>query len=139
METAGTFQLDGNTSFKIEHDLNEQSELSISFFGGLVGRHGDRFERYLTHLESLERLASDGSVTHVHCHLEHLGEVLSRAQHAIYRMLHAMRARGLPLTIYATGEQPEQSEHLRMSRLFVDGVCKQPGPPVKLMEIRQAS
>lgn len=139
MEIPGPFHLGGNTIFKIEHDLDEQGELSIWFYGGLVVRHGDRFDRYLSHLESLERLATNASVMHVHCHLEHLAEVLSRAQHAIYRMLHAVRARGVPITIYATGEQPEQSEHLRMSRLFVDGVGKQPGPPVKLMEIRRAS
>jgi len=139
MEIPDTFHLEDNTSFKIEHDLDEQGALSIWFFGGLVTRHGDRFDRYLTHLEDLERLANDASATHVHCHLEHLGEALSRAQHAIYRMLHAMRAQGRAVTIYATSEHPEQSEHLRMSRLFVAGVGKQPGPPVKVIEIRRAS
>jgi len=135
----GTFTLEGNTTFKIEHDRNDEDGLSIWFYGGLVVRHGDRFDRYLAHLEELSRIANEADVVHVHCHLEHLGEVLSRAQHAIYRMLHAMRAQGRPVTIYATDEQPEQSEHLRMSRLFVDGVSKQPGAPVRLTEIRRAS
>ena len=139
MEIPRTFHLGGNSGFKIEQDLDEQGALSIWFYGDLVVRHGDRFDRYLGHLESLGRLATNASVTHVHCHLEHLAEGLSRAQHAIYRMLHAIRARGLPLTIYATDEKPEQSEHLCMSRLFVDSISKQPGPPVKLMEIRRAS
>ncbi len=139
MQDSGTFELDGNTTFKVEHDLNDKGELSIWFYGGLVVRHGDRFDRYLTHLEELVQIANQADVSHVHCHLEHLGEVLSRAQHAIYRMLHAIRAQGRPVTIYATDEQPEQSEHLQMSRLFVDGISKQPGAPVKLTEIRQAS
>jgi hypothetical protein len=139
VQESGTFELEGQTTFRIEHELNDQNLLSIWFYGGLVVRHGDRFDRYLSHLEELAQLANETSASHVHCHLEHLGEVLSRAQHAIYRMLHAIRAQGRPVTIYATGEQPEQSEHLRMSRLFVDGISKQPGAPVKLAEIRQAS
>ena len=139
MEVAGTFHSEGNTSFKIQHTLDDQGELSIWFFGDLVTRHGERFDRYLSYLEDLERLSNDVSATHIHCHLEHLGEALSRAQHAIYRMMHAMRAQGRPVTIYATSEHPEQSEHLKMSRLFVAGVSKQPGPPVKLVEIRRAS
>ncbi len=139
MQESGTFELQGETTFRIEHELDDQNVLSIWFYGGLVVRHGDRFDSYLSHLEELARLANETPAPHVHCHLEHLGEVLSRAQHAIYRMLHAIRAQGRPVTIYATGEQPEQSEHLRMSRLFVDGVSKQPGAPVKLTEIRQAS
>jgi len=139
VQDSGTFALEGNTTFRIEHELSDEDGLSIWFYGGLVVRHGDRFDRYLTHLEELAQVANESDVVHVHCHLEHLGEVLSRAQHAIYRMLHAMRAQGRPVTIYATDEQPEQSEHLQMSRLFVDGVSKQPGAPVKLTEIRQAS
>lgn len=139
MQESGTFDLEGNTTFKIEHQLDEEDGLTIWFSGSLVARHGRRFDRYLTYLEELERLAQEAEASHVHCHLEHLGEVLSRAQHAIYRMLHAMRAQGRPVTIYATGEEPEQSEHLRMSRLFVDGISKQPGAPVKLNEIRLAS
>ncbi len=139
MQDSGTFKLEGNTDFKIEHGLDDEDGLSIWFYGGLVVRHGDRFERYLTHLEELAQIANEANVAHVHCHLEHLGEVLSRAQHAIYRMLHAIRAQGRSVTIYATGEAPEQSEHLRMSRLFVEGVSKQPGAPVKLTEIRRAS
>jgi hypothetical protein len=139
VQESGTFELEGHTAFRIEHELDDQKVLSIWFFGGLVVRHGDRFDLYLTHLEELARLANETPASHVHCHLEHLGEVLSRAQHGIYRMLHATRAQGRPVTIYATGEQPEQSEHLRMSRLFVDGVSKQPGAPVKLTEIRRAS
>ena len=139
MQDSGTFALEGNTTFRIEHELSDEDGLSIWFYGGLVVRHGDRFDRYLTHLEELVQVANETDVVHVHCHLEHLGEVLSRAQHAIYRMLHAIRAQGRPVTIYATDEQPEQSEHLQMSRLFVDGVSKQPGAPVKLTEIRRAS
>ena len=139
METTGVFQLEGNASFRIENDLSEQNELSISFFGDFIDRHGDRFERYLAHLQSLERLAGEDSVTHVHCHLESLGEALSRAQHAIYRMLHAMRAHGCAVTIYATDDLPEQSEHLKMSRLFVDGLSRHPGAPVKVVENRRAS
>jgi len=139
VQESGTFELEGTTSFRIEHELDEEGALTIWFHGGLVVRHGDRFDRYLAHLEELERIAGEAHATPVHCHLEDLGEVLSRAQHAIYRMLHAIRAQGHPVTIYATGEQPEQSEHLRMSRLFVDGISKQPGAPVKLTEIRRAS
>jgi len=139
VQRCGTFELEGNTTFRIEHELDEQNGLTIWFYGGLVVRHGDRFDLYLTHLEELARRANEANAAHVHCHLEHLGEVLSRAQHAIYRMLHAIRAQGHPVTIYATGEQPEQSEHLRMARLFVDGISKQPGAPVKLTEIRRAS
>ena len=139
MQDSGTFKLEGNKDFTVEHQLDDEEGLSIWFYGGLVVRHGDRFERYLSHLEELAQIADEANVGHVHCHLEHLGEVLSRAQHAIYRMLHAMRAQGRSVTIYATGEEPEQSEHLRMSRLFVEGVSKQPGAPVKLTEVRQAS
>jgi hypothetical protein len=54
-------------------------------------------------------------------------------------MLNAMRAEGHAITIYATGDYPEQSEHLNMSRLFVTGLSKRPGPPVKLVDIRRAS
>ena len=139
MEVSGTFHLKGHTGFQIDHKVTDEGELVIWFFGGLIVRHGDRFDRYLAHLESLEQAAKDPNVTHIHCHLEHLGEVLSRAQHAIYRMLHAMRDQGRPITIYATGEHAEQSEHLKMSRLFVVGLSKRPGPPVKLVEIRRAS
>lgn len=139
MTPSGTFNIEGNTTFRIEHELDEQNILSIWFHGNLVVRRGDRFDLYLTQLEGLARLAEDSNAAHIHCHLEHLGEVLSRAQHAIYRMLHAMRAQGHPVMIYAAGDQPEQSEHLRMSRLFVDGLCKQPGAPVELTEIRRAS
>lgn len=139
MEVAGTFHLKGNTGLQIDHLINDKGELSIQFFGGMIVRHGDRFDRYLARLEGLEQLANEASVTHVHCHLEHLGEVLSRAQHAIYRMLYAMRAQGRPITIHATDEHPEQSEHLKMSQLFVAGLSKQPGPPVKVVEIRRAS
>lgn len=139
MQESGTFELEGLATFRIEHDLDDQNALSIWFYGGLVVRRSDHFDGYLIHLEELARLANEAPVSHVHCHLEHLGELLSRAQHAIYRMLHAIRAQGRPVTIYASGEQPEQSEHLRMSRLFVDGISKQPGAPVKLAEIRQAS
>ena len=139
MQDSGTFALEGNTTFRIEHELSDEDGLSIWFYGGLVVRHGDSFDGYLTHLEELAHVANESDVVHVHCHLEHLGEVLSRAQHAIYRMLHAMRAQGRPVTIYATDEQPEQSEHLQMSRLFVDGISKQPGAPVTLTEIRRAS
>ena len=139
MQDSGVFKLEDNHDFAIEHRFDDEGGLSIWFSGGLVVRHGGRFERYLTHLEELARIADQANVAHVHCHLENLGEVLSRAQHAIYRMLHAMRAQGRAVTIYATGEEPEQSEHLRMSRLFVDGVSKQPGAPVKLTETRRAS
>jgi hypothetical protein len=139
VEITGTFHLKGNTGLQIDHLINDQGELSIEFFGGMIVRHGDRFDRYLARLEGLEHLASEAAVTHIHCHLEHLGEVLSRAQHAIYRMLAAMREQGRPVTIYATGEHPEQSEHLKMSRLFVAGLSKQPGAPVKLVELRRAS
>lgn len=139
MDVSGTFQLKGNTGFQIDHEINDRGELVIWFFGGLIVRHGDRFDRYLAHLEGLEQAARDPAVTHVHCHLEHLGEVLSRAQHAIYRMLHAMRDQRRPITIYATGEHPEQSEHLKMSRLFVSGLSKRPGPQVRLEEVRCAS
>lgn len=139
MEVVGTFHLKGNTGLQIDHLINDKGELSIQFFGGMIVRHGNRFDRYLGRLEGLEQLANEASVTHVHCHLEHLGEVLSRAQHAIYRMLYAMRAQGRPITIYATDEHPEQSEHLKMSQLFVAGLSKQPGPPVKVVEIRRAS
>jgi hypothetical protein len=139
VEVSGTFHLKGNTGLQIDHLIDDQGGLSIQFFGGMIVRHGDRFDRYLARLEGLVQLADEAAVTHVHCHLEHLGEVLSRAQHAIYRMLNAMRAQGRPVTIYATSEHPEQSEHLNMSRLFVAGLSKQPGPPVKLVEIRRAS
>lgn len=139
MGATGTFHLKGNTGLQIDHELTDEGELVILFFGGMIVRHGDRFDRYLAHLESLEQAARDPRVTHIHCHLEHLGEVLSRAQHALYRMLHAMRDQGHPVTIYATGEHPEQSEHLKMSRLFVTGISKRPGAPVKLVDIRRAS
>lgn len=139
MQESGTFKLDDGKDFVIEHRLDDEGGLSIWFHGGLVVRHGGRFERYLSHLEQLVEIADEANVAHVHCHLESLGEVLSRAQHAIYRMLHAMRSHGRSVTIYATGEAPEQSEHLRMSRLFVEGVSKQPGAPVKLTETRRAS
>lgn len=139
MEVTGTFHLKGNTGLQIDHLIDDKGELSIQFFGGMIVRHGDRFDRYLACLESLEHLANEAAITHVHCHLEHLGEVLSRAQHAIYRMLAAMREQGRPITIYATGEHPEQSEHLKMSRLFVAGLSKQPGPPLELVVIRRAS
>jgi hypothetical protein len=139
VQDSGTFKLEGNTDFRIEHELDDEGGLSIWFYGGLVVRPGDRFDGYLTHLEKLAEIANEADVARVHCHLEDLGEVLSRAQHAIYRMLHAIRAQGRPVTIYATAEQPEQSEHLRMSRLFVDGVSKQPGATVTLTEIQRAS
>ncbi len=140
METqSGVFRLEGNTRFRVEHALNEQNELMIDFQGGLIDRQGDRFEQYLSHLESLQRLAEEHSIGHVYCHLEHLGEALSRAQHAIYRMLHAMRAAGCAITIYATADLPEQSEHLKMSRAFVDGLSRHPGAPVEVVEIRRAS
>lgn len=138
MGPSGTFHLKGNTGFQIDHEL-DGDELHLRFYGGLIVKHRGRFDRFLTHLEDLLRLADDASVTRVHCHLEHLGEVLSRGQHAIYRMLNAMRAEGHAITIYATGDYPEQSEHLNMSRLFVTGLSKRPGPPVKLVDIRRAS
>lgn len=139
MQDSGTFLVHGNTDLRIDHELDGQGELSIWFVGELVVRHGDRFDRYLRHLEGLEQLSNEASVTHVHCHLEGLGEVLSRAQHAIYRMLHAMRGNGCAITIYAAAEPPEQSEHLKMSRLFITGIAKNPGAPVKLVETRRAS
>jgi len=139
MEPAGTFHLIGNTGLHIEHQFDDEGALSIWFYGDLVVKQGDRFDRYLGHLEGLQQLLDDSSATHIHCHLEHLGEVLSRGQHAIYRMLHAMRDQGCAITIYATREYPAQSEHLNMSRLFVNGLSKHPGPPVKLIEVRQAS
>ena len=139
MGPSGTFHLKGNTGLQIEHEVDDQGELSIWFYGGLMVKHEGRFDRYLSHLAGLQELADDSSVAHVHCHLEHLGEVLSRAQHVIYRMLHAMRDQGHAVTIYATGEHPEQSEHLNMSQLFVNGLSRRPGPPVRLIEIRRAS
>lgn len=139
MQDSGTFLVKGTTDLRVDHELGNQGELSIWFVGDLVVRHGERFDSYLSHLEALEQLSNEASVRHVHCHLEDLGEVLSRAQHAIYRMLHAMRGNGCAITIYATAERPEQSEHLKMSRLFVTGVAKQPGAPVKLVETRRAS
>ena len=139
MEVAGTFSLKGNTDLRIDHELNNKDELCIWFVGGLMVGQGDGFNRYLARLQSFEQLANNASATHIHCHLEQLGEVLSRAQHAIYRMLHAMRAQGRPITIYATDEHPEQSEHLKMSQLFVTGLSKRPGAPVKVVDIRRAS
>ena len=140
METqSGVFRLEGNTRFRVEHALDGQNELTIDFYGGLIDRQGQRFEQYLSHLERLQNLVEKASVKHVHCHLEHLGEALSRAQHAIYRMLHAMRSQGCAITIYATADLPEQSEHLKMSRAFVAGLSRQPGAPVEVVEVRRAS
>ena len=139
MGISGTFELKGNTSLRIDHDQTEEGELSIWFRGDLIVRGGDRFEQYLGELQGFELAARDPSVRHIHCHLEHLGQVLSRAQQAIYRMLKGMWDKGLPITIYATAERPEQSEHLDMSRLFVADLSRKPGPPLKLVEIRRAS
>ena len=136
---AGTFHLKGPSGLQIEHQLNDEHELSIWFYGDVMVSQGEYFDRYLQHLEDLEQLADEGLVIHVHCHLEHLGEALSRAQRAIYRLLGQMRKQGRRLTIYATGEHPEQSEHLNMSRAFVAGMSRMPGPPLKLVEIRRAS
>lgn len=137
MRPSGTFELHGHSRLQIDHRLDEDLALSIWFQGDMVVRHGERFNRYLTHLERLDELAKTTSATHVHCHLEDLGETLSRAQHAIYRMLNAMRGHGIPITIYATGERPEQSEHLKMARLFVSGLSRQPGASLQLVEIRR--
>ncbi len=137
MGPAGTFELKGHSRLQIDHRVDEHHELTIWFQGDMVVRRGTRFDRYLSHLEELAALACGTPATHVHCHLEDLGEALSRAQHAIYRMLNGMRGHGIPITIYATGERPEQSEHLKMSKLFVEGLSKQPGPPLELVEIRR--
>ena len=139
MGTSGTFNLGGNTSLQIDHNLDEKGDLTLKFRGDLIVRGGDRFEQYLTELKTFQRIANDPKVRHVHCHLENLGQVLSRAQTAIYRMLKSMWDAGLPITIYATGDQPEQSEHLDMSRLFVNDLSRKPGPPLKLIEVRRAS
>lgn len=139
MGISGTFHLKGNTSLRIDHDQSEEGDLSIWFRGDLIARGGDRLEQYLAQLQSFERAANDPSVRHIHCHLEHLGQVLSRAQQAIYRMLKSMWDKGLPITIYATAERPEQSEHLDMSKLFVSDLSRRPGPPLKLVKIRRAS
>ena len=135
MEPTGTFELASRSRLRIDHSLNERDELFIEFRGNILMSHGERFSRYLTHLEELGRLASETPATRVHCHLEGLGEALSRAQHAIYRMLNAMRGRGIPVIIYVARELPEQSEHLEMSRLFVEGLSRRPGPPLELIEV----
>ena len=139
MGTSGTFNIDGNTSLQIDHEVNDQGELSLWFRGDLIVRGGNRFDQYLAELKGFQKIAEDPSVRHVHCHLEHLGQVLSRGQTAIYRMLKSMWDQGLPITIYATGEHPEQSEHLDMSRLFVSDLSRKSGPPLKLIEVRRAS
>lgn len=136
---SGVFRLEGSMRFRVEHALDAKNELTIDFHGGLIDHNGDRFERYLAHLEALQRLVEENETSHVHCHLEDLGEALSRAQHAIYRMLHAMRARGCAITIYATADLPEQSEHLKMSRAFVEGLSRHPGAHVEVVEVRKAS
>lgn len=136
---SGTFHLKGHTGLQIDHAVDEYGELGITFYGGLLVRSGQRYDQYIEHLRELEAIAGGQGISHVHCHLEYLGEVLSRAQHAIYRMLGAMRRNGKAVTVYATGEHPEQLEHLRMAKLFVNGLSKEPGPQVKLVEIRRAS
>ncbi len=137
MGPSGTFELKGLSRLQIDHRLDEHAELTIWFQGDMIVRRGERFRRYLDRLEDLVSLSNETPARHVHCHLEDLGEALSRAQHAIYRMLNAMRGHGIPITIYATGERPEQSEHLKMAKLFVQGLSKQPGPSLELVEIRR--
>ena len=137
MGPSGTFELRGHSRFQVDHRLDGDLELTIWFQGDMVVRRGERFERFLDHLEGLDNLANSTPASHVHCHLEDLGEALSRAQHAIYRMLNAMRGHGIPITIYATGERPEQSEHLKMAKLFVAGLSRQAGPSLQLVEIRR--
>ena len=138
MENITTFEVDGNERFRITCETTSSGYLQIRFEGPLLLRRGEPFDAYMECLRQLTDLATKDGVTHVHCHLEELGETISRAQHAIYRMLNSMREQGNEITIHTAGASPESAEHQRMSRLFAEGLQNRPGPAVHVVELGES-
>lgn len=137
MTHSESFEWKGAPGLRVDHQLSPEGEFSIWFVGSLLSSQGDVFDSYLDHLRHLEEVARSNEVTHIHCHLERLREVVSRAQHAVYRMLSAMRDQGKSISIHTTDVEPDRAEHQRMATLFVEGVSKQPGATIEVVEARR--
>ena len=129
-----TFHLEGRGDLTVEHRVTN-GILQVGFRGGYMGRYDERFEGYVAHLDALSELAKDPNVQEVECHLDEFGEALSRTQHAVYRWLYAVRSNVSKITVFATDRKPEQSEHLRMAQLFVDGLAGRGGAELELVKV----
>lgn len=137
MQKSEAHEVGGGDTFRITHETTSSGDLRIRLEGPLLMRRGEPFDAYMASLEQLVDLSAKDDITHVHCHLEGLGEAVSRAQHAIYRMLNSMREQGNEITIHTTAARPESVEHQKMSRLFVEGLLRRPGPPIRVVELEE--
>lgn len=135
MAIKGTFEWNRAGGLRVNHEVSTSGELNIWFTGSLLSSEREEFDRYLAHLADLEAIAAEENVAGVRCHLDELGETVSRGHHAIYRMLSAMREGGVPITIVTSDSRPEFADHQRMSKLFADGLSSRPGPPVEVVAI----
>jgi hypothetical protein len=127
-----TLQVD---RLSVAHTFEDDGRLSLHFKGAYLGGYDKVFEVYTGHLQKLVELTEDGSVAAVSCHVEELQQILSRAKHAIFSMIQAMRPNVQTITIHAAGAKPENRQHLRMMKVFIEETRGSDGATVKLVEL----
>lgn len=124
------FQVD---NLLVEHRVEDEGRLWLRFQGSYLGSYDKVFQIYQAYLTQLVELTSDGVVSEVELHIEELGQMISRAKHAIFGMLQGLRQHVSKVGIYASSDKPEHAEHHRMMRLFIKETLGQKGASVELL------